>query len=195
MDLSVPPGKLRITVTRLQMTAPPRRRPVPVPLGKVALLQAERPTVSFYRYLYDTVGEPWLWSDRRALDDAALRDIIHDPRDTLEVLYLGGVPAGFAELFRRGDKVTEISYFGLIPDFIGQGLGRFLLQSAVDLAWRDEPDRVTVETCDLDHPKAVALYQWAGFAPYGQEALLRDDPRVLGLIPRAAAPRQPIVEG
>ena len=187
------PGRLKVTVTHLEMTAPPdHHRAVPMPLSKVALLEAEEPTVSFYRYLYDTVGEPWLWGDRRELSDTMLKAIIHDERDTVLVLYRAGVPAGFAELFRGDDHTTEISYFGLMPEFVGQGLGRYLLQAAIERAWRDEPERLIVETCTLDHPRAVTLYQWAGFRPYAQEEVLRDDPRTMGLIPKTVAPQHPL---
>ena len=188
-------AKLKVTVTHLEMTARPSHRPVPMPLSKLALLEAEKPTVSFYRYLYDTVGEAWLWGDRRALDDDRLKAIIHDERDTVLVLYRAGVPAGFAELFRGDEGTTELSYFGLIPDFFGQGLGRYLLQAAIEHAWADEPERLIVQTCTLDHPRAVTLYQWAGFQPFAQEEELRDDPRTLGLIPKTAAPDHPIGKG
>ena len=187
------PGRLKVTVTHLEMTAQPdHHRAVPMPLSKVALLEAEKPTVSFYRYLYDTVGEPWLWGNRRELSDTMLKAIIHDERDTVLVLYRAGVPAGFAELFRGDDHTTEISYFGLMPEFVGQGLGRYLLQAAIERAWRDEPERLIVETCTLDHPRAVTLYQWAGFRPYAQEEVLRDDPRTMGLIPKTVAPQHPL---
>ena len=50
---------LETTVTYLEMTSPPRRPATPAPLGKLAVMRAELPTVSFYRYLYNTVGEAW----------------------------------------------------------------------------------------------------------------------------------------
>ncbi len=40
---------LETTVTYLEMREPPRRPTPPAPLGKVAMLRAERPTVSCYR--------------------------------------------------------------------------------------------------------------------------------------------------
>lgn len=185
-------SKLKVTVTYLEMTEPPTHRPVPMPLSTLALLEAETPTVSFYRYLYNTVGEASLWGDRRELSDTMLKAIIHDPRDTVLVLYRAGVPAGFAELFRSDDGTTELAYFGLIPEFFGQGLGRYLLQAAVERAWDDTPKRLIVETCTLDHPRALTLYQWAGFTPFAQKEVSRDDPRSLGLIPKSVAPQHPI---
>ncbi|MDH3910901.1 MAG: GNAT family acetyltransferase [Rhodospirillales bacterium] len=88
-------GKLETTVTYLEMTErPPHPHLVP-PLGmKLALLRARPPTVGFYRFLYNTVGGPWLWYERRALDDEALGRIITDDRVEIYVLYANGVPAG-----------------------------------------------------------------------------------------------------
>jgi len=54
-------------ITYLEMHERPVGRPVPAPLEKLALMRAEACTVSFYRYLYDTVGEPWLWFERRLI--------------------------------------------------------------------------------------------------------------------------------
>ena len=118
------PATLEIVVTYLEMLKPPTRPTVPAPpVGKIALLRAERPTVSYYRYLYNTVGEPWLWWERRLLSDAELERIILDPLVEIYVLYVDGVPAGYAELDRRKEEDVELAYFGLIPQFIGRKLG------------------------------------------------------------------------
>lgn len=182
-DGSLPPGKIRTVVTHLEMTARPLRRPLPRPAEKLAFLHAERPTVSFYRYLYNTVGEPWLWADRRRLDDDALASIVHDPKVEVYVLYVAGVPAGFAELDRRAPPGVDLTCFGLVPEFIGRRLGPLLLDWALGEAWLGETERVTVRTCTLDHPRAFTVCQRAGFVPVRQETRLLDDPRALGLIP------------
>jgi hypothetical protein len=51
---------------------------------------------------------------------------------------------------------------------------------------------MTVDTCNLDHPKALAHYQRAGFSPYAQRVIHRPDPRLTGLLPRDAAPHIPL---
>src|SRR5512145_3091732 len=118
------PATLDIVVTYLEMLKPPTRPTVPAPpVGKIALLRAERCTVSFYRYLYNTVGEPWLWWERRLLTDTELKRIIHDANVEIYVLYVDGVPAGYAELDRRKEDDVELAYFGLVPEFIGRKLG------------------------------------------------------------------------
>ena len=177
-------GTLRCTVTSLEMTARPAHAPVALPAGrKIALLRARRPGAAFYRYLYDRVGEEWLWYERRAMDDEALSAIIDDERVEIYVLYDDGVPAGFFELDRREEPEIELAYFGLIPEFIGKGLGPYLLSAAIDLAWSYEPARLWVHTNTLDHPSALPLYQRFGFVPYKREEKVIPDPRLSGIIP------------
>ncbi|MFQ5773584.1 MAG: GNAT family acetyltransferase [Kiloniellaceae bacterium] len=177
-------GTLRCTITYLEMTARPTRPPPALPHGvHAALLRARKPSAAFYRYLYDHVGEAWLWYERRALDDEALGAIVGDERVEIYVLYVDGVPAGYAELDRREPPDIELAYFGLMPEFIGKGLGAYLLGSAIDIAWSHDPKRLWVHTNTLDHPKALPLYQRFGFKPYRQEQRTLPDPRLSGLIP------------
>jgi GNAT superfamily N-acetyltransferase len=178
-----PDGKIESVITYLEMRAPPAEGPGAPPEDGLSIVQAVRPTVSFYRYLYDTVGEPWLWGDRRKLSRDALQAIVQHPDVEVHVLYADGVPAGYAELDARDKPEIEVSYFGLIPDFIGRKLGRYLLSFAIQTAWRRRPTRLWVHTCSLDHPSAIGLYRRAGFKPYKEEIELADDPRTLGLIP------------
>lgn len=178
------PNQLECIVTYLEMRSAPGQ-PNILPSGhKVALVRAERPTVSFYRYLYNTIGEDWLWWERRALSDTELAAVIHHADVEIFVLYIDGVPAGYTELDLRIEAEVELAYFGLIPEFIGRGLGRYLLGWAIDEAWHRTPGRIWLHTCNFDHPKAIATYQKAGFAPYKQEITMIEDPRASGLIPK-----------
>jgi len=178
-----PDGKLGMIITYLEMREVPKRVPHPAPKRKLALLRAEAIPLHFYRYLYNTVGEPWLWYERRVMDDASLSAAIHDKGVDIYVLYVGGAPAGYAELARRARGETELAYFGLMPEFIGQGFGGYLLDWTIDTAWRANPRRLWVHSCNLDHPRALQTYQKAGFVPYRQEHQTIDDPRTTGAIP------------
>lgn len=177
---SVPAGKLELVVTYLEMTRPPVRSTRPRRLEALSVVKAHFPTASFYRYLYNTVGERWLWYERRSLSDTELLEIVHDPKVEIFVLYLEGVPAGYVELTSHDTEEIEISYFGLIPDFIGRGLGPWFLDWVVGKAWTAKPTKLLVNTCNLDHPKAIAVYQKAGFKPVEQRRQLIDDPRQSG---------------
>lgn len=162
-----PPEPIPVTVTYLEMREPPPLPAVPPPAVRHALFRAQHPPVHFYRYLYDTIGRQWHWVDRRRLSDDALAKIIQDEQVEIYVLYVEGVPAGYAELdFRSLPAVADLAYFGLVPDFIGRGFGRWLLAWSIEEMWMREARRVTVNTCTLDHPSALPLYQRMGFQPY-----------------------------
>lgn len=187
-------GHLSVIVTYLEMTAPPKAPPLPQPQprGGVSLVRANPPTTSFYRYLYDTVGEPWLWSERRRLPIRELDRIVGDPRVEVWVLYVSGTPAGYFEIDRRAPD-TDLAYFGLIPEFIGLRLGPWLLDRAIRRAWEGGAKRLLVNTCSFDHPKALGLYQSLGFRPIRHVVREVKDPRIHGWLPRDAGPHIPIV--
>jgi hypothetical protein len=104
-----------MTVTFLEMRTKPQAIPPSQPLGKIALLRAEKPPIHFYRYLYDTIGKDYYWVDRFKMDDASLAAIIQDPKVELYVLFPGGCPGGLAELYCRDAGTALLAYFGLMP--------------------------------------------------------------------------------
>ena len=161
--------KHKTVVTHLEMMAPPRLSPCPRPPGKYALMRAENPPVHFYRYLYDAVGRDYVWVNRKRLADAALAQIVQHPDVEIYVLYSNGVPAGYFELDFRALPRAELSFLGLMPEHVGSGLGSFMLREAIAMAWSRETTRLIVQTCTLDHPRALPMYQRMGFAPYAQE--------------------------
>jgi ribosomal protein S18 acetylase RimI-like enzyme len=171
-------------ITYLEMRQRPTTPRIPAPPAKLALMQAENCTVSFYRYLYETVGTPWLWYERRLLADGALAAVIAKPTTEIFVLCVGGVPAGYFELDAAPPQETELCYFGLIPEFIGRRLGPFLLRAAIDRAWSRPITRLWVHTRSFDHPTALGHYQRAGFVVYARQKLRFEDPRTQGILPR-----------
>lgn len=174
-----PDRMLDVTIVYLEMWTRPAAEAA-APRADVAVVRAHSPTVSYYRFLYDQVGGPWLWYERRDMDDGRLARIVQDPAVEVDVLQVGGVPAGYAELDGRVAGEVELAYFGLMPEFIGQGLGAYFLGWAIQRAWELGPRRVWVHTCSLDHPRALGTYLRAGFAEYAREAIRVADPRVSG---------------
>jgi len=161
--------KIQTTVTFLELRAEPRLNVQPPANLKLMLMRAENPSIGFYRFLYDAVGRSHHWIDRKQLDDAALAAIIKDPRVELWVLYGSGQPAGYFEVNATEPPVVELGYFGLMPEFHGRGLGKWFLAEAIRACWARKPERVIVETCTLDGPAALPLYQKLGFVPYDRK--------------------------
>ena len=85
------------------------------------------------------------------------------------MLYYTGAPSGFFELHQYEDGSVEIAYFGLLKEYTGRGLGKYLLTIAIEQAWKKATDRVWVHTCTLDHPAALTNYLKRGFKPFQQE--------------------------
>ncbi len=173
-----PKGRVPSTITYLELFEPPKGPPSQPPSPGTGIVRALDPPVHFYRYLYATVGGPWLWNRRRLMDDATLAAIIRAPTTDLRVLWLHGVPAGYAELDFAHHSDVRLVFLGLVPDFLGRGLGRFLLDWTVRHAFARGATRLEVDTCDLDHPRALATYEALGFQAYDRaesfETLLDD---------------------
>ncbi|MDQ1198187.1 3-mercaptopyruvate sulfurtransferase [Agrobacterium sp. SORGH_AS 787] len=158
-------GPLKAHVTQLEMTSAPKvSLPVPVNI-QTAIMRTHNIPLHFYRYLYWRVGKRWHWQKRMRMSDAELSAVLHDPKNCVTVLYLNGSPAGFFEFNRTSDEVTELSYFGLMEEAIGAGVGKWFLLQALYSIWQDNPKKVTVSTNTLDHPRALQLYQMMGFSP------------------------------
>lgn len=174
MSSTAPREALPCTITYLEMLRAPELPPLRRPTVPTSLLRARNPAVSFYRFLYDAVGRDWMWTDRKRMGDRRLREIIQDERVEIYVLHATGCPAGYAELDRRERGVIHLAYFGLLPEYIGRGLGAYLLNWVVRHCWQQSPRRVWVNTNDFDHPRALPLYQRMGFVPYSRRTVYID---------------------
>ncbi len=160
---------VEVVVTHLQMRSNRSGALAPAP-DRVRVIHARPPGVRFYRYLYDAVGAPWHWYDRKRRSDAALAAVVDHPQVEVHVAYRHGVPAGYVELDRRDPGQCEIVYFGLVPEAIGHGFGGWFLRWGIHQAWRDAAlQRLWVHTCSLDHASALPVYQKLGFEPYAHE--------------------------
>jgi GNAT superfamily N-acetyltransferase len=151
-----------VTITSLEMTS----RADAVPFRGERRLDvrcAEHPCPELNRFLYVTVGSEWWWHERIGWGRDRWLQWVDRPEHETWVGYLDGTPAGYFELEAQPGGQVQLAYFGLLPSFIGRGLGSELLSAAVDRAWEVATDRVWVHTCSLDHPRALANYQARGF--------------------------------
>jgi GNAT superfamily N-acetyltransferase len=188
----LPPGKIAALVTYLEMTEPPQSRAVPEVPG-LALRRVERPKLDWYRDIFRRIGTDWLWFGRLVMPDEQVHGIIGDPAVEVHALTRDGRDEGLLELDRREPPDIELAYFGITPEVMGQGAGRWLMQRALDLAWRHRPRRLWVHTCTLDHPGALSFYIRSGFRAYRRAVEVADDPRLLGLAPRESAAWLPLI--
>ena len=188
----LPAGKLANVVTCLEMRErPPLRSERGTPAW--SLVHVERPELGWYRALFERIGEPYLWFSRLAMDDVKLAAIVHDPAVEVYALRDGGHDAGILELDFRTEGECELVFFGVTQDLVGSGAGRWLMNRAIVRAWSQPIRRFWVHTCTLDHPSAVEFYVRSGFVPFKRQIEIYDDPRLTGVLPRAAAPNVPLI--
>jgi GNAT superfamily N-acetyltransferase len=158
-----------VTRTYLEMSSRSELRPASLdgPLPQVDRL--EDCSVDLFRFLYREVGQAHRWTDRLLWSDQRVREHLDTAGVSLWLMSWEEKPAGYFELRQHEDHSVEIAYFGLLPDFIGRGWGRYLLTRAVESAWQLEPSRVWLHTCTLDHPAALPNYLKRGFRPTREE--------------------------
>jgi len=160
-----------ITITYLQMTKPDDVVPLERRRRLVARC-AEIPCPELNRFFYVAIGSEWWWHEREGWGRDRWEEWVD--RDDLEtwIGYVDDTPAGYFELESQPGGQVQLMYFGLLPSFIGRGLGPELLSAAVERAWEVATERVWVHTCTLDHPRALANYMARGFRIYAVEEKL-----------------------
>jgi GNAT superfamily N-acetyltransferase len=157
------------TRTYLEMTNAADLRPAREPQQAVTVIRQQPPDPRLNRQLYISVGQDWRWIDRLTWSDAVWTTYVQNPELETWVMRAGPETAGYAELALPADGNAQIVYFGLVPAFIGRGLGGSLLTRAVQRAWEAGARRVWLHTSSLDHPHALANYLARGFRVYDTE--------------------------
>ena len=179
-------------VTHLEMSQRPK--PKPVVTTPLRMKRWNEPELKKYRILFRRVGEPWLWFSRLVLNDDELRTVIHD--DQVHIYAIcdpKAIEVGLLELDFRKARECTIAFLGLVPQLTGLGLGEWLMSQALMIGWRKGVDKMKVQTCTLDDSRALPLYVKAGFRPVRRMVETFDDPRLLGLFGKEAAPHIPLI--
>lgn len=153
-----------MVTTYLEILSPGQLRPKRCADGRLQIRERAEGDWQFNRDLYLAVGANWAWIDKQDWTEEQWREYALTP----ELRTFGGYRreelVGYYELQNDGEGGIELAYFGLLPRFIGEGLGGALLTDAIERAWRICPNakRVWVHTCTRDHPSALANYRARG---------------------------------
>ncbi len=163
------------TVTWLEMTERPDYPHPHLPGARPAhLLRAHEPPAWYFLALYDAVGRDYAWEDMHERSHEDIESWLGDSGVGLFSLVRDGWPSGFFVLDWRQEAICDLSYFGLTPQKVGTGMGSYLLRTAILTGWdRAGTSTMTINTCTLDHPRALGLYQRHGFVPKRREERTR----------------------
>jgi GNAT superfamily N-acetyltransferase len=159
----------RVKRTYLEMRSPGELRSAASPQPAPPIERLADCSVELFRRLYREVGRAYHWTDRLGWTGEDIRAYLDTPGVSIWLMSWETTPAGYFELREHEDGSVEIAYFGLLPEFIGRGWGKYLLTRAVQSAWQLGPNRVWLHTCTLDHPAALPNYIKRGFRPFREE--------------------------
>lgn len=153
-----------LMVTYLEMTSPPKGPSLVPPPGVAMRREAVGP--DDYLALYRRVGAPWQWDQRLRLQRLEVERLLSNPATHIHILRLNGEAMGFCEFFGVGEAEIELVHFGIVPEAQGLGLGKCFLNSALRDCWSMSPRRIWLHTDTNDHPRALSVYEKAGFRRY-----------------------------
>jgi len=169
VDADSPDG-VEVTVWDLEMNADPGRRAAT--RDDLALMHATEPAPELARFFYAEGGRDFNWRGRMDWPRERWADEANRDTNHLWSCWRNGTPVGYFVLEENSpDTVgnTELLYFGLLPNFHGQGIGKWLLDRAISEAWAlPSTQRLWLHTCSLDGPHAKTNYLARGFRKCGE---------------------------
>ena len=134
------------------------------------LIKKIKPDFQLNKFFYKQVGKKHRWIDRLIWSDEKWMTYISNRNLETYVISKYDELVGFFELLYNPElKETEISYFGLLEEYIGKGIGGFALSSAIRKAFEKNINRVWLHTCTLDHPNALKNYIARGMTVFKKE--------------------------
>lgn len=122
----------------------------------------------FNKFLYGLVGSKWAWIDKLQWSDEEWQNYVNNPDLMTFVGYHCGSVAGYFELVKVGSEF-EITYLGLVNEFIGKGLGGQMLNHAIKRGFDSGASRIWLTTCSRDHPASIPNYLSRGMKVYKTE--------------------------
>ncbi|MDA9707054.1 GNAT family N-acetyltransferase [Candidatus Pelagibacter sp.] len=134
------------------------------------LIKKIKPDFQLNKFFYKQVGKKHRWIDRLSWTDEKWINFISNRNLETYVISESEDLIGFFELLYNPDlNETEISYFGLLEEYIGKGIGGYALSEAIKKAFEKNIKRVWLHTCTLDHPNALKNYMARGMRVFRKE--------------------------
>jgi ribosomal protein S18 acetylase RimI-like enzyme len=122
------------------------------------------------KFFYKNIGKNHHWIDRLIWTEKKWVEYVSDEKVKTYVLKKENELAGYFELIIHSHEV-EIAYLGLLEEYQNKKLGSFLLSSAIKNSFLENPKRVWVHTCSLDHKNALNNYIARGMKIYKKETI------------------------
>ena len=163
------------TITSLEMTSPDQLRDARPPPAPIELREVQPDEARLCRDTWTRIGAPHGWTRRAKWSDDEWATRLAPPEVQGFFARVGGEVAGYLELEADIGGNVGITFFGLVPEFVGKGFGGAFLTAATKLAWAlpsasgTPPKRVWLQTSSRDHPNALPNYEARGFRFFRRE--------------------------
>ena len=124
------------------------------------------------KFFYKKIGKKHNWVDRLIWTEKQWEEYATNKNVKTYVLKVKEDIAGYFELiFHPGKNEVEIAYLGLLEEYHNKKLGSYLLSSAIRSSFIENPKRVWVHTCSLDHKNALNNYLSRGMKIFKTETI------------------------
>ena len=134
------------------------------------LVKKIKPDFQLNKFFYKQVGKKHRWIDRLSWSDEKWINYISNKNLETYIICESEKLVGFFELLNNPElQETEISYFGLLEEYIGKGIGGYALSVAIIKSFEKNIKRVWLHTCTLDHPNALKNYIARGMTVFKKE--------------------------
>ena len=124
------------------------------------------------KFFYKNIGKNHHWVDRLVWTEKQWINYVSNKNIKTYVLKNEKDLAGYFELILHQEKdEVEIAYLGLLKEYQNKKLGSYLLSAAIKNSFLDNPKRVWVHTCSLDHKNALSNYVARGMKIFKTETI------------------------
>ena len=124
------------------------------------------------KFFYKNIGKNHHWIDRLVWTEKQWINYVSDKNVKTYVLKNEKDLAGYFELILHQEKdEVEIAYLGLLKEYQNKKLGSYLVSDAIKNSFLDNPKRVWVHTCSLDHKNALSNYVARGMKIFKTEII------------------------
>ena len=131
------------------------------------------PDFQLNKFFYKNIGKNHNWVDRLVWTEKQWIEFIKNKDLKTFVLTNKDDLAGYFELIFHKDKnEIEIAYLGILEEYQNKKLGSYLLTTAIKKSFSNNPARVWVHTCSLDHRNALGNYLSRGMKIFKKESII-----------------------
>ena len=135
--------------------------------------EVDPPDFQLNKFFYKQIGKKHRWIDRLSWSDEKWINYISNKNLETYIICECEELVGFFELLHNPElQETEISYFGLLEEYIGKKCGGYLLSEAINKLFEDGISRVWLHTCSLDHENAIKNYLARGMQIFKSEKII-----------------------